>query len=86
MDLLKEIEHNEINNLMFFASVHGLNCKRILQILIVLLTAIQDFLQTKIIQISKTKNPRVWFMFPHWYHTAYEWVKFSSSKERKKLL
>lgn len=55
MDLLKETEHNEINNLVFFASVHGMNCKIILQILIVLLAAIQNFLQTKIIQISKTK-------------------------------
>ena len=47
MDFLKEIINSEFNYLVFFANVHWLNCGRFLQVFIVLLTPIQDFIETK---------------------------------------
>lgn len=46
MELLKEMEDNEYDY-MFFANVHCLSHGRILQRFTVLLTLIQDFLETK---------------------------------------
>ena len=90
VDLVKDIKINEFNSLVLFANVHWLNLWRCLWVFIVLLTPIQNFLETKEMPfkypIIKDKKSGIWFMFPNWYHTAYKWAKFSSSKEKKSLL
>lgn len=60
-----------------------------LQKFIILLTPIQDFLETKatLAKYSIIKDKRViWFMISHRYHTAYEWAKSESPSKRKAYL
>lgn len=47
MALLKEVEDPEFNDLVLFTNAYWLSCKRILPRFTMLLTPIQDFLETE---------------------------------------
>lgn len=89
-ETVKEIE----NNLTIFILCKVLSVELVvLQRFTVMLIVIQDFLETKEIFNSQTKKKTaigfkiqkitVWFMFSHWYDTAYKWAKFDAPKKVK---